>query len=199
MPAFLKTFAATAPHGAVGTQTATLTDAFARSASEVTLAGLLGGVTTSAVLLTKFCGPEASPALTTASMFFGEAEAKTSAGAPLVIWVDSVPLEPKLKVTLSPGWAASKFLPIVVKGIVSDEAANTVIDPVGVAEAAGELADVFDEPDEPLLPQAARATATVPAAAMTANLRITELLIGSGFSRGGASWVRVVPRRRWWP
>src|SRR5215471_12799367 len=85
IPAFLNTSAATTPHGTCGWHSATLTDFFARSFTDVTFAGLLGGVATSAVFLAKSCGFDASPALTTVVMFFGAAEANTSAGAPSVI------------------------------------------------------------------------------------------------------------------
>src|SRR5215471_673588 len=77
--------AATTPHGTFGWHNAVLTDDFARSFTDVTFAGLLGGTATSAVFLAKSCGFDASPALTTVVMFFGAAEANTSAGAPLVI------------------------------------------------------------------------------------------------------------------
>src|ERR1700748_426136 len=42
-PAFLNTCEATTPHGTLGWHKATLTDDFARSRTEVTFAGLLGG------------------------------------------------------------------------------------------------------------------------------------------------------------
>jgi hypothetical protein len=71
-------------------------------------------------------------------MFFGEAEANTSAGAPLMIWVASVELAPKLNVTLTPGWAASNVWPRLVKASFSEEAANTVMDPLRLG--------VLDEP-----------------------------------------------------
>jgi hypothetical protein len=83
---------------------------------------------------TKFVEPVASPADTTCFMFFGDAEANTSAGAPLVIWVASVELAPKLNVTFVPGFAASNCWPMVVNASFSDEAANTVIDPDSAAE-----------------------------------------------------------------
>src|SRR2546423_8702051 len=86
MPAFLNTSAATFPHGTCGWHSATLTDFFARSFTEVTFAGLSGGTAASMVFLAKFRGLAASPAETTACIFLGDAEAKTSAGAPLVIW-----------------------------------------------------------------------------------------------------------------
>jgi len=66
-------------------------------------------------------------------MFFGAAEANTSAGAPLVICVASVELAPKLNFTESPGWAASNWSPSLVKVSFSDDAAKTVIVPVAAA------------------------------------------------------------------
>ena len=101
--AFLKTSAATTPHGTCGWHSATLTDFFARSVTESTFPGLFGGVATSMVFFAKSCGLAASPAETTVSMFAGAAEANTSAGAPLVIWVDRPELGPKLNFTVSPG------------------------------------------------------------------------------------------------
>src|ERR1700755_2090703 len=68
IPAFLNTSAATTPHGTCGWHSATLTDFFARSFTDVTFAGLFGGTATSMVFLAKVCGPEASPALTTVCM-----------------------------------------------------------------------------------------------------------------------------------
>src|ERR1700746_186088 len=82
VPASLNPAAATTPQGTCGWRSATLTDDLARSLTDVTLAGLLGGTAISAVFLAKSCGLDASPAVTTVSMFFGAAEANTSAGAP---------------------------------------------------------------------------------------------------------------------
>jgi hypothetical protein len=108
-------------------------------------------------------------------MFFADAEANTSAGAPLVIWVARVELAPKLKVTFTPGCAASNWLPIVVNASFSEDAANTVIDPDRAADeeadAAGllALAELADpEVPVPLLDEqparaAAPATMTVKA------------------------------------
>src|ERR1700746_1714179 len=73
-------------------------------------------------------------------MFFGDADANTSAGAPLVIWVARVELAPKLKVTFTPGLAASNCLPIVVKASFSEDAANTVIDPDSAADEDADAA-----------------------------------------------------------
>src|SRR5215813_6189748 len=108
IPAFLNTFAATVPHGTCGWHKAVLTDDLARSLTEVTLAGLLGGTATSMTFLAKSCGLDALPAVTTWAMFLVDAEANTSAGAPLLIWVASAELAPKLNFTVSPGWAASR-------------------------------------------------------------------------------------------
>ena len=63
--AFLKTCAATTPHGTCGWHRATLTDDFARSLTDVTFAGLLGGTATSMMFLAKFCGLDALPVVTT--------------------------------------------------------------------------------------------------------------------------------------
>jgi len=62
-------------------------------------------------------------------MFFGAAEANTSAGAPLLICCASVELAPKLSFTVTPGWAASNIFPIVVNDSVKDAAARTVTVP----------------------------------------------------------------------
>src|SRR6202042_1922208 len=174
IPAFLKT-----PHGTCGWHSATLTDFFARSFTEVTFAGFFGGVATSMVFLAKVCGLDASPALTTESMFAGAAEANTSAGAPLVIWVARPELGPKLNFTVSPGWAASNCFPSWVKVPISEAAAKTVIVPVDAAE--GELLALGDElPDPlPLLEQPATATAASPAT-MTAKRRIVFPLVQCG-------------------
>src|SRR5438034_5689499 len=98
-------------------------------------------------------------------MFLVEAEANTSAGAPLLICVARVELAPKLNFTVSPGLAVSNSLPSCVNVSLSDDAANTVIVPVCAAELLV-LADGEDELDEPaagleelLLEQPATATA----------------------------------------
>src|ERR1700735_3284624 len=62
-PGFFDTLPATTPHGTFGWHNAVLTDDFARSLTDVTFAGLLGGTATSAVFLAKSCGLDASPAL----------------------------------------------------------------------------------------------------------------------------------------
>ena len=95
----------------------------------MTLPGLAGGTAISMTFVAKVFGSAAAPASTTASMFVALADAKTSAGAPEVIWVARAELAAKLKVTLTPGWAASNCCPSVVNDSVSDAAANTVMSP----------------------------------------------------------------------
>src|SRR5690348_12635651 len=190
MPAFLNTSAATTPHGTCGWHSATLTDFFARSFTDVTFAGLLGGTATSMVFLAKFCGLDASPAETTPCMLVGDAEAKTSAGAPLVIWASRPELGPKLNFTVSPLCAASNCFPSCVKVPVSDAAANTVIVPVAGAELVVVLGAELE-----LLEQPATATATKPPA-ITAKRRILHScpILASRISRPWESRLR-----RWWP
>src|SRR5262252_604737 len=65
IPAFLNTSAATTPHGTFGWHNAVLTDDFARSLTDVTFAGLLGGTATSMTFLAKSCGLDALPVVTT--------------------------------------------------------------------------------------------------------------------------------------
>src|SRR5262245_54696616 len=192
IPAFLNTSAATTPHGTCGWHSATLTDCFARSFTELTFPGLSGGVATSMTFLAKLCGPDASPALTTWSMLAGDAEANTSAGAPLVICSARPELGPKLNFTVSPGWAASNCFPSWVKLSVSDAAAKTVIVPVG--EDAGLAVD--DELPEPTLEQPEAATAAS-AAAMTVKRRTMNSSVRS--RRGEIIGWRGSPRRRWSP
>src|SRR5207248_8181161 len=164
MPAFLNTPAATSPHGTCGWHSATLTDFFARSFTDVTFAGLSGGTATSMMFLAKFCGLDASPAEMTSCIVLGDAEAKMSAGAPLVIWASRPELGPKLNFTVSPLCAAWNCCPSLVKASVSEAAANTVIVPVAdELPALGVL--------ELLLVQPAAAAATRPAA-ITAKRRI---------------------------
>src|SRR5215471_2274613 len=91
----------------LGLHSATLTLLFARSVTLVTWAGLLGGTATSITFLTKFVDVDAPPALMTCCMFFGDAEANTSAGAPWLICSARSELAPKLSLTWLPGWSLS--------------------------------------------------------------------------------------------
>src|SRR6266496_6052052 len=159
IPAFLNTSAATVPHGTCGWHNATFTDDLASLSTDVTCAGLDGGTAISKMFLAKFDGLDASPAVTTCCMFAGAAEANTSAGAPLMIWVARPELGPKLNVTLSPGWRVSNCCASWLKAPVSDDAANTVIDPDEDAELLPPA-----EPPGLLLEQPASAQAASPAA-----------------------------------
>src|SRR5690349_3867010 len=189
IPTFLNTPAATTPHGTCGWHSATLTDFFARSFTDVTFAGLFGGTATSMMFLAKFCGLDASPAETTSCMVLGDAEAKMSAGAPLVIWASRPELGPKLNFTVSPLCAASNCFPSWVNAPVSDEAANTVIVPVAGAELP-----VLGVELELLLEQPAAATATKPAAIRAKRRILTPWSILA--SRVSRPWESRP--RRWW-
>ena len=102
------------------------------------------------------------------SMFFGAAEANTSAGAPWLICWASAELPAKLNITFTPGCAASKSLPSWVNVPVSDAAANTVTVPDTEAPcwttADGEAAGVSS-------PQPARVSAATAASAASAVRR----------------------------
>ena len=76
------------------------------------LCGLPFGTAILSVLETKFVGVSAAPAAVAVFMVAGLAAANTSAGAPCTVWVASVALDPKLKVTVLPACFASKSLPI---------------------------------------------------------------------------------------
>src|SRR5207249_2594117 len=69
------------------------------------------------------------PASVTVFRFAGLAEAKTSAGAPSLIWVASAELAAKLNASFAPGWADSKPLAIAPNASVSDAAAKTLTVP----------------------------------------------------------------------
>src|SRR5215468_4244080 len=110
MLAFLNTSAATEPQGTCGSHSATLT-----------------------LLLARSVDLDAPPALTTCCMFFGDAEANTSAGAPWLICAARSELAPKLSLTLLPGWALSNCLASVVNASFNEAAANTVTVPLTAA------------------------------------------------------------------
>src|SRR5947209_9210450 len=157
MCALANTFSAVLPHGTCDWQSATVTLLFAKSFTEVTCAGLDGGVATSITFFAKGVGFDAAPAATTWSMFLGLAEAKTSAGAPWSICSANAELAPKLKSTFTPGCAASNCLPKVLNASVSDAAAKTLMVPLTFVDDDGWPAD------EP--PQAASVAASVIAVA----------------------------------
>jgi hypothetical protein len=119
-------------------------------------------------------------------MFFVDADANTSAGAPLVIWVASVELAPKLNVTFTPGCAASNCWPMVVNASFSEDAANTVIDPdSAVEEEALALAEGEGEVPPPallvLLPDEQPARAAAPAMVPAMTLRLIRRTMAPRF------------------
>src|SRR5215472_12831242 len=94
-PAFLKISVARAPHGTSGAQVTTLSDALARSATDLMFLGLPASTMISPLLAAKSLGAlDVFCSSVTVVMFFGLAEANTSAGAPWLIWVasDELPL-----------------------------------------------------------------------------------------------------------
>ena len=99
----------------------------------MTLPGLFGGTAISRELLTKLVGVVTN--FCTDVMFFGEADANTSALAPAVICAAAAELASKLKTMFVPGCATLNCLPIVVNASVSDAAARTVILPDNAAAA----------------------------------------------------------------
>ena len=127
-----KTFSAAAPHGTWGAQMAIILVSSAKSARPVIWAGLPAGTAICSVLDAKSTGRgRAPPASVTVFMVAGLAAAKTSAGAPWLIWVASVELEPKLKVDRAARTSPGSPVPIWVKASVNDAAANTVIGGAG--------------------------------------------------------------------
>ena len=77
-------------------------------------------------------------------MFASSAEANTSMGAPSMICCARVDDAPKLTVTFTPRFAFSNAVFMSVKAPCSEEAAETVSDPVTEASDAGD--DVVEKP-----------------------------------------------------
>ena len=161
----------------------TLTPGLARSAKEAIEAGLDGGTAISRTLVAKSTGvPPTSFASASLAMFFVSAEAKTSAGAPWVIWVTRSEDPAKLRVTLVPGCLASKSVASSVNVDFSEAAANTVIEPdrpvdALAPEALGDGLPVVagEQPASP----AAKAPAT-----KTAAMFLRRFLIRCSFPAG---------------
>ena len=89
-------------------------------------AGLSTGVMMTSLFCTKSARPETPTLSLTSSMYVPLADANTSAVPSDSIDAARSPDEPKLKVTVVPGFAASKSDPICVNAAVSEDAANTV-------------------------------------------------------------------------
>ena len=130
VPVAFSTVSVAAPQGTCGAQTTTFTPGLARSAKELIDAGLDGGTAISRTFVAKLAGvPSTSFASVSLAMFLVSAEAKTSAGAPWVIWVTRSEDPAKFSVILVPGFFASKSLASSVKVAFSDAAAKTVMLP----------------------------------------------------------------------
>src|SRR5262249_37074705 len=178
-------FFAAVPHGTCSAQSATFAPGLVRSDRPVTPFGLPFGTAMTSWLRTNVVGvPSPLPASVTVFMLAGAAEANTSAGAPWLIWLASAELAAKLKVTVDPGLAASKSLPIRVNASVSDAAANavTVPDTAAGVVAAWPPPDVWPPPVWPppagwAAPQPATPTVARTASAATAY-RIPRILTG---------------------
>ena len=147
------TFSAAAPQGTCGAQMAIVLSASAKSARPVILPGLPFGTAICSVFETKSTGAPAPPASVTVFMVAGLAAAKTSAGAPALIWVARVALDPKLKVTVLPE-AVRKSAPIWVNASVSEAAANTVSGGAAVRAARGARSGVGGRGDHRRRPAA---------------------------------------------
>src|SRR5664280_2429458 len=166
MPFSCRSVSAAAPQGALETQSAT-TLALLRSAREVMPSGLPGFTTISSVLRAKMTGfPTMSPEDCAVVMSLVLAEANTSAGAPCWIWVTSAPDDPRLNVMVVPGWADSNRLPSWPKVPVSEDAADTMMEPVSLGFVV-----VVPPDDEDELPQAVAATAAAVPAVSTIRRR----------------------------
>src|SRR5512135_1992485 len=126
----------------------------------MTRPGLSGGTAISRVFLANVAGLVALPARTTVSIVCRLAAAKTSAGAPWLIWRARPELGPKPNLTRTPGWAASNLLPISENDSISEAAASTVTVPVDAGE--GHAVPAGPPPDAPPLEpqQASRAAAS---------------------------------------
>jgi len=99
--------------------------------------GLPGATAISSLFLAKVTGVPTKPAFTSLRMLVVSADAKTSAGAPCVIWATRA-LEPaKSYVNARLGLAATSVFFAALNALVSDAAANTLSGPVIAAEAVG--------------------------------------------------------------
>src|SRR5882757_1611801 len=139
-PAALNTLSAAAPQGTATAHTAIFSEDLPKSASPVTLPGLLDGTTISNRLRTNSCGlPAASPASVTVFMVAGDAAANTSAGALATICWANVDEPPKENVTCTPGFWDWKAVASFWNTSVSEAAASTVRSPVtGPMDALGD-------------------------------------------------------------
>src|ERR1019366_5433507 len=144
--AAVNAFVAAVPHGTVAAHSANFTPDFVTSAKLAMWSGLLGETAISSSFLANTCGvPTPSPAVVTVPIVVVLAAAKTSTGAPCVIWAASVSEPPYDGTIFTPGCACSKFVANVVNVAFSDEAANTTTVPDRAAEAGAAAEILFDE------------------------------------------------------
>jgi hypothetical protein len=99
----------------------------------------------------------------------GDADAKTSAGAPATIWVARAPDDPKFIATDVPGCRCSKLVASWVNVWESEDAADTVMAPVSRGIVEVELVVEVVLPDVEL--EQALAAAASTARAVRAHLR----------------------------
>ncbi len=181
--AFVKTSRAYLPIGTSGAASTSRTPRFARSANVATGEPLFG-TTIVGTLVTKMTGSAALPLSVTFFIWAESALAKTSAGAPSLIWVESAELAAKLKVTFAFGFFSWNFVPASWKASVSDEAAKTVMSPsigfgvaVGavVATLAGETAAVGVSSSESSSPPHAASAHDAPSAINAISATVNQL------------------------
>src|SRR5919112_63693 len=156
--ALVKTLAAVTPQGTDDWHRATFTPGRAKSDSCMTLPGLVTGTAISITFRAKGVAEEAAPASVTCAMFFGLAEANTSAGAPWVICAARPELGPKLNTTLVPGCVDSNCRPRPVNDSLSDAAAKSVMVPETAADAESDDDAAAPLPDDPQPANEATAT-----------------------------------------
>lgn len=157
----------------------------------MTCFGLPGAVTIVSVLLANGVGvPVTRPASTAFAMFLSSAEAKTSPGAPWLSWATRSEEPPTLKLTVTPGWAASNIEPSSPNVVFSDAAAKTVSVPPPPEEGTGVGAPAEGAADGDVVPQAA---STSPSVAMTTPAAPTSRACGRvvmrNLRRGAERWA----------
>ena len=144
-PARASSVAAYEPHGAERPHSATVPRR-GRSARPRTPSGLPGFTAICIALRAKILGAATTlPDRTSRSCDARSAEAKTSAGAPASICATSAEVEPKFVRTRTPGFAMRNAATRSVNASVSDDAADTVIDPFGVAAGPGRTSAAVGE------------------------------------------------------
>src|SRR5260370_2458632 len=114
------------PAGTVAAAKSILTPLFARSFSVLILPGLLTGIITTSLFFTKTCEEPTRPALLAFCMLARSAEAKISAGGPLVSRFPTTRGTPKVNLTEAVGCARLYFAAILVNKFPRDAAGETL-------------------------------------------------------------------------